>query len=42
MSIMNTKNYNKEKMCMGTGFYDKSIKNLMLRCQRLVVIAVKR
>jgi hypothetical protein len=25
---------------MGTGFYDKSIKNLMVKCQRLVVIAV--
>jgi hypothetical protein len=25
---------------MGTGFYDKSIKNLMMKCQRLVVIAV--
>jgi hypothetical protein len=37
---VNTKNYNKEKMCMGTGFYDKSIKNLMMKCQRLVVIAV--
>jgi hypothetical protein len=25
---------------MGTGFYDKSIKNLMQKCQRLVVIAI--
>jgi hypothetical protein len=27
-------------MLMGTGFYDKSIKNLMQKCQRLVVIAI--
>jgi hypothetical protein len=25
---------------MGTGFYDKSIKNLMMKCPRLVVIAI--
>jgi hypothetical protein len=25
---------------MGTGFYDKSIKNLMMKCPRLVIIAV--
>jgi hypothetical protein len=38
--LKNIKINNKEKMCMGTGFYDKSIKNLMMKCQRLVVIAV--
>jgi hypothetical protein len=34
-----TKKYT-EEICMGTGFYDKSIKNLMQKCQRLVVIAI--
>jgi hypothetical protein len=38
--LKNIKINNEEKMCMGTGFYDKSIKNLMMKCQRLVVIAV--
>jgi hypothetical protein len=38
--LKNIKINNEEKMCMGTGFYDKSIKNLMMNCQRLVVIAV--